>query len=108
MSDVTAALSVHLNLNQTMEINRTSIYFSLEKLERIFLFDRLNNSQISLPDSIDPILIRVRFSSRILFLFYLNCSKSSNHWHHPMLIIVNHLQTTFHEHFPCRFLIKVE
>ena len=66
MSCVTAALGVHLNLNQTMEINRTSIYFSLEKLERIFLSHRLNHSQIYLPDSIDPILIRVRFSSRII------------------------------------------
>lgn len=63
ISSITSVLNVHLNLNQTILINTTSIYFSLEKLEKASLSDRLNSSGIYFPLNIheinETILVRV-------------------------------------------------
>lgn len=62
-SSLTTALDVHLNLNQTIEIQSGSVYFSVEKLSKTSLSSRLNFSAIDFPFTLDDInntiLIRV-------------------------------------------------
>ena len=60
ISSLTSTLNVHLNMNQTIEINRTSIYFSLEKLDRTCVRDQFNLTEVYFPLHVDPILVRVR------------------------------------------------
>jgi len=65
ISSITQALNIHLNINQSIIINKRSIYFSLEKTTTEFLPNRTIN-QINLPSifnlSVEPnaiVLLRV-------------------------------------------------
>lgn len=63
LSSLTTALNIHLNLNQSLQINTDSIEFSLEKLPKKILAKRLNASGISFPSDFlemnETILVRV-------------------------------------------------
>ncbi len=70
LSIITAALNVHLNLNQSIEINTTSIYMTLDKLTNTSLSSRLNASRIHFPSNIENIndTVLVRVSSSLIEL----------------------------------------
>ncbi len=55
ISSITSLFNVHLNLNQTIQINTSSVYFLLEKLDRKSLSNRLNSSKIHFPSNINQI-----------------------------------------------------
>jgi hypothetical protein len=50
ISFITRALNIHLNINQSIIIDKNSIYFSLEKTTTEFLSNRTIN-QIDLPST---------------------------------------------------------
>jgi len=72
ISSITRALNIHLNINQSIIIDKSSIYFSLEKTTTEFLPNRTIN-QIDLPSifnlSVEPnaiVLLRVCLNDCLL------------------------------------------
>jgi len=60
ISSITSAFNIHLNINQSIEINTNSVYLSLEKRTKTFLSNRLNSTKIYFPSNINhTILVRV-------------------------------------------------